>query len=176
MNISGLTAVFILAAAAFLIWHEKSRQRNISQEYDEMQLRNRAKGAWYSFYAMIFFMAFYMILEKTIGFALLSAADALFLGTVVSGSVNAGYSIFHDSYYGMNRSGGRSRGFLLLIAVMDAVSAFTLARLAAAGTFSDIRQTITDERILIALCFPLFTTILAATLIRSMRREEEDDE
>ena len=176
MNISGLTAVFILAAAAFLLWHEKNRQKNISREYDEMQLRLRAKGAWYAFYTMIFFMGLYMILEKTAGFALFTAADALFLGAVVSGSVNAGYSILHDSYYGMNRSGGRGRGFLLLIAVMEIIAVFTLVRLAAAGAFSDLRHTIHDERILIVLCLPLFTTILTATLIRSLRREEEDDE
>jgi hypothetical protein len=51
-----------------------------------------------------------------------------------------------------------------------------LTRLLAAGAFSDIRKTIQDDRILIVLCLPLFTTILAATLIRGMRREEEDDE
>ena len=176
MSMSSLTAVLILAAAVLLILLEKGRQRRISTEYDEMQLRLRAKGAWYAFSAMIFFMALYMILEKGTGFALLSASDALFLGAIVSGSVNAGYCILHDSYFGMNRSGGRGRAFLLLIAVMEAFSLFMLTRLLAAGAFSDIRKTIQDDRILIVLCLPLFTTILAATLIRGMRREEEDDE
>ena len=45
MSMSSLTAVLILAAAALLILLEKSRQRRISTEYDEMQLRLRAKGA-----------------------------------------------------------------------------------------------------------------------------------
>ena len=75
MNASIPIAVGFAAAAVFMIWHEKSRQKRISQEYDEMQLRIRGKGAWYSFYSIILYMALYMLLEKAGGFALLSAAD-----------------------------------------------------------------------------------------------------
>ena len=107
MKFSIPVAAGFIVVALFLIWHEKSRQKRIDQEYDEMQLRFRAKGAWYAFYAMILFMAVYLILESS-GFSLLTAADALFLGAVVCGSVNVGYSILHDSYYGLNRTGGRN--------------------------------------------------------------------
>ena len=56
MNYSIPIAVGFMAVAAFMIWHEKSRQKRISQEYDEMQLRIRGKGAWYSFYSIILYM------------------------------------------------------------------------------------------------------------------------
>ena len=36
-------------------------------------------------------------------------------------------------------------------------------------------ETIRDERVLIVLCLPLFTTILVTTLIRRLHPEEEDD-
>ena len=175
MNASIPIAVGFAAAAVFMIWHEKSRQKRISQEYDEMQLRIRGKGAWYSFYSIILYMALYMLLEKAGGFALLSAADALFLGVIVCGSVNVGYTIMHDSYYGMDRTGNRNMLFLAIIAVMEVLGIYMLIRLARGGVFSDLTKTIRDERILIVLCLPLFTTILIATLLRRAHPEEEDD-
>ena len=150
MKFSIPVAAGFIVVALFLIWHEKSRQKRIDQEYDEMQLRFRAKGAWYAFYAMILFMAVYLILESS-GFSLLTAADALFLGAVVCGSVNVGYSILHDSYYGLNRTGGRNILFIGLIAIMEIVSVCMLVRMAAEGCFADLTPTIRDDRILIVL-------------------------
>ncbi len=175
MNTSIPLAVGFIVVAVFMVLYEKKRQKRISDEYDEMQLRIRGKGAWYSFYAMIFYMAAYMILEKATGFAMLSAADAVFLGVIICGSVNVGYSILHDSYYGLNRSGASSLIFLVIMVVMEAVSIVVLIRLAGSGILKGWRQTIVDERILIVLCLPLFTTILAATAARRLQPEEEDD-
>lgn len=169
-----MTALFI-AAAAFVIWHEKNRQKRISQEYDEMQLRIRGKGAWYSFYTVILYMAVYMLLEKAAGFAMLTAADALFLGTIACGSVNAGYSILHDSYYGMEQTGRQNRLFIGIVAVMEVMGVFVLVRLIQEGVLRGWSETIRDDRILIVLCLPLFTTILTATAIRRLHPEEEDD-
>ena len=175
MNYSIPIAVGFMAVAAFMIWHEKNRQKRISQEYDEMQLRIRGKGAWYSFYAMILFMAVYMLLEKASGFAMLTAADALFLGAVLCGSVNVGYSILHDSYYGLDHTGGQNLLFLGIVAVMEVLGIFMLVRLLSEGIVKGWSETIRDERILIVLCLPLFTTILVTTLIRRLHPEEEDD-
>lgn len=175
MNASIPMAAGFIAVAVFLIWHEKSRQKRIEQEYDEMQLRIRGRGAWYAFYTMILYMAVYMVLEKAFGFFLLTPADALFLGTIICGSVNVGYSILHDSYYGMNRSGRGNTGFLLIVAAMEVLGIVMLVRLVSGGILKDLTQPIRDERLLPVLCLPLFTTILAFTLYRRMHPEEEDD-
>ena len=175
MEASIPVAAGFIAVAVFMIFYEKNRQKRITREYDEMQIRIRGKGAWYAFYSMVLYMAVYMILEKGFGFRMLSASDALFLGVMVSGSVVVGYAILHNSYYGMNQTGRRNLMFILIIAVMEIVSIFMLVRLCRAGVFSSLSQPITDERILIVLCLPLFTTILIASLVSRMRPEEEDD-
>lgn len=175
MNYSILMAVGFIAAAAVLIWLEKNRQKRISQEYDEMQLRIRGKGAWYSFYTVLFYTAAYMLLEKAAGFCMLSAANALLLGAILCGSVNVGYSILHDSYYGLERTGRQNGLFLVIVAVMEAAGIFMLVRLVSEGAFKGWTQPVEDERIMMVLCLPLFTTILATTLLRRLRPEEEDD-
>jgi len=50
-----------------------------------------------------------------------------------------------------------------------------LVRLCRAGVFRSMSEPVTDERILIVLCLPLFTTILAASFVSRIRPEEEDD-
>ncbi len=173
MSASVLMAVCIIAIAVGLIFYEKKRQKKIDQAYDEMQLRIRGEGAWYAFYTMVFYMAACMILEKCAGIRILSASDALFLGTVISGSVLAGYTILHDSYFGMNRSS--NKGFLLLIGVMEIFCVVMLVSLAREGIFRDLTKPAEDERIVTVLCIPLFTTILGASLYRSVHKTEEDE-
>ena len=75
----------------------------------------------------------------------------------------------------MNQTGRRNLMFIVIIAVMEIVSVFMLVRLCRAGVFSSLSQPITDERILIVLCLPMFSTILIASLVSRMRPEEEDD-
>jgi hypothetical protein len=48
-----------------------------------------------------------------------------------------------------------------------------LVKLFAEGVFKDLRTPCQDDRMLIVLCIPLFTTILATTLIRRIKPEEE---
>ena len=167
--ISFLPVVFVV----IVIVHEKLRQNKIRNEYDEMQLAIRGKGAWYGFYTLILYWAVCFFAEKTCDFHFLNAANAVFLGIMISGSVIVGYSILHDSYYGMNRAGSRNAAFLAVIAVIEVVAVVFLIRLLAEGVFADLRTPCRDERMMIVLCIPLFTTILATTLIRRMKPEEE---
>ena len=175
MNTMAPLAAGFIAVAVILILREKGRQKRIEQEYDEMQVRIRGKGKWYAFYTMVLFMGVYMVLEAGTGFSLLSPAKALFLSCMVSGSVNVGYTILHDSYYGMNWRSSRSVVFLSLIGVLEVTGIVLLVKLASAGAFKDLTRTIEDERIMIVLCLPLFTTILVTTLIRRLRPAEEED-
>lgn len=167
--ISFIPVIFV----AIVIVCEKLRQNKIRSEYDEMQLEIRGRGAWYGFYAMILYWAACFLLEQALDVHFLTAAHAVFLGVMISGSVIVGYSILHDSYYGMNRAGSRNAAFLAVIAVIEAVAVVFLVKLFAEGVFKDLRTPCKDDRMLIVLCIPLFTTILAATLIRRIKPEEE---
>ncbi len=167
--ISFIPVIFV----AIVIVCEKLRQNKIRNEYDEMQLEIRGRGAWYGFYAMILYWAVCFLLEQALDVHFLTAVNAVFLGVMISGSVIVGYSILHDSYYGMNRAGSRNAAFLAVIAVIEVVAVVFLIRLLAEGVFADLRTPCRDERMMIVLCIPLFTTILTTTLIRRMKPEEE---
>ncbi len=166
-----LPIVFVAAA----IFYEKSRQKKINSAYDEMQLRIRGKGAWYGFYGAIIYLAACSILENAFSVHFLSAFHAVFLGVMISGSIIAGYSILHDSYYGMNRTHSWNLAFILLISAADAFCVFYLIRMFMEGVFQDLNSICTDERLIAALCIPLLTTILVTTLIRHLKPEEEDE-
>ena len=172
---SNLISFLPVAFVVIVIVHEKLRQNKIRNEYDEMQLAIRGKGAWYGFYTLILYWAVCFFAEKTCDFHFLNAANAVFLGIMISGSVIVGYSILHDSYYGMNRAGSRNAAFLAVIAVIEAVAVVFLVKLFAEGVFKDLRTPCKDDRMLIVLCIPLFTTFLTATLIRRIKPEEEVD-
>ena len=61
-----------------------------------------------------------------------------------------------------------------MICVVEALCVFQLIRLAAEGLFRDLSAPCTDDRLMIVLCIPLFTTILVTTLIRHLKPEEEE--
>ena len=172
--ISFLPVVFVV----IVIVYEKYRQKNIrsEKEYDEMQLEIRGKGAWYGFYTLILYWAVCFLLEQALNVHFLSASNAVFFGIMISGSVIAGYSILHDSYYGMNRTGSKNGFFLVMIALIEAAAVVILVKMAGEGVFQDFSKTCTDERLLILLCLPMFTTILTATLIRRLKPEEKGEE
>ena len=172
-----MSKVFSFLPVAFVvvvIVYEKFRQKGIRNEYDEMQLEIRGRGAWYGFYAMILYWACCFILENTFGLRFLTAGNAVFLGIMISGSVVVGYSILHDSYYGMNRSGSKNLYFLCLIAVIEFICVAIFIAMLRSGVFSDLKTPCADERIMLVLCIPMFTTILITTLIRRLKPEEED--
>ena len=171
---SALLTLIPVAFVVVVIVYEKLRQNKIRNEYDEMQLEIRGRGAWYGFYAGIFYWAACFVAETVFEVRFLTASNAVFLGIMISGSVIAGYSILHDSYYGMNRSGSRNLAFLIIIAAIEAACLIFLVRLIREGLFSDLKRPCSDERLIVLLCIPMFTTILVTTLIRRLRPEEED--
>ncbi len=173
---SNLISFLPVAFVVIVIVHEKLRQNKIRNEYDEMQLAIRGKGAWYGFYTLILYWAVCFFAEKTCDFHFLNAANAVFLGIMISGSVIVGYSILHDSYYGMNRTGSRNGFFLAVIAAIEAVSIIYLVLMIREGMFADFQVPCTDERLIVLLCIPMFTTILITTLIRRLSPEEEGEE
>ena len=172
---SSLFSLIPIAFVVIVIVYEKFiRQKKIRDDYDEMQLSIREKGAWYGFYILIVYLGVLYVLEGILEFRFLTGAHAVFLGIMLSGSVIAGYSILHDSYYGMNRSRSRNYPFFAVLIVIEAVSIFYLIRLVREGMFSDLRTACADDRLMIVLCIPLFTTILVTTLIRHLKPEEEE--
>ena len=174
---SNLISFLPVVLVVIVIVYEKYRQNNIRSEkaYDEMQLEIRGRGAWYGFYSMILYWAVCFLMEQTLNVHFLSAANAVFLGIMISGSVIAGYSILHDSYYGMNRNGSRNGFFLAVIVLIEAAAVVVLVKMAGEGVFQDFSKTCTDERLLILLCLPMFTTILITTLIRRLKPEEGEE-
>lgn len=166
----------VLFVAIVIIW-EKFRQKNVrtQKQYDEMQLEIRGKGAWYGFYTLIVYWAVCSLAENVLDIHFLSASNAVFLGIMTGGSAMTGYSILHDSYYGMNMTGSRSIRFLSVIAVIEACAIVYLIMLILDGVFADLHIPCTDGRLLIVLCIPMFTTILVTTLIRRMRPEEGEE-
>ncbi len=168
-------SVIPFALVVIAIIYEKSRQKKLSNEYDEMQLRIRGKSAWYAFYGSVFYLAVVYIIENVFSIRFLSSFYAVFLGVMISGCILVGYSIMHDSYYGMNRSGSRNLFFILLIGAADTGCVICFVRMLMEGVFRDLKTPCTDDRLVIVLCIPLLTTILVTTLIRHLKPEEEEE-
>ena len=164
------------AFVVIVIVYEKFRQKKIQMKYDEMQLEIRGRGAWYGFYALILYWAVIFLMESIAGFRFLTAGSAVFLGVMVSGSVIVGYSILHDSYYGMNVSGSGNIFFIVVIAAIETVCVVYLILLVNEGMFADLKTVCTDSRLMLPMCIPMFTTILVTTLIRRLGPGEEGDE
>ncbi len=158
-----------------VIFYEKIKQNKISNKYDEMQLRIRGKSAWYGFYSSVFYLAVCYFAEKIFDIHVLTASDAVFLGIMISGSVIVGYSILHDSYYGLNWKNSRNVIFLIIIAAVDVFLIYSLAGLIMDGALKDLKTPCTDHRMMPVLCMPILTTILITTLIRHIRPEEEEE-
>ncbi len=171
-NLFSILPVLFVAA---MILFEKKKQKKIDDKYDEMQLRIRGKSAWYGFYASAFYMAVLIFAEKSFGFYFLTGANAVFLGVMLGGSVMIGYSILHDSYYGMDRSRSYNTMFLFMIGVMEVVAVLNLVRLIENGAFRDLTIPCNDDRLMVVECIPVFTSILLTTLMKHLRKEEAEE-
>lgn len=174
MDMKNLITILPVIFVVIVVICEKFRQKKIRNEYDEMQLGIRGKGAWYGFYALVVYWGVCALAERSFGLRFLSAGNAVFLGLMIAGSVIIGYSILHDSYYSMTWSSSSSLYFLCLIGAIDALSILFLIVMARGGAFSDLGTPCTDDRLMLVMCIPLFTTILVATLIRRLKPEEEE--
>lgn len=164
----------VLLLIIVIAYEKFFRQKRIRSEYDEMQLELRGRGAWYGFYVSVLYFGGLFLLENLSGFRFLTASNAVFLGVMISGSVIVGYSILHDSYYGMNRSNSRNYPFLAVISGIEVCCVICLVSLIREGLFRDLSIPCEDSRLMIVLCIPLFTTILVTTLIRHLKPEEEE--
>ena len=174
---SNLISFLPIAFVVIVIVCEKFRQKNVrsEKEYDEMQLEIRGRGAWYGFYSLILYWAACFLFESALEIHFLTATNAVFFGIMISGSVIVGYSILHDSYYGMNQPGSRNGVFLVVIAAIEVFGIYFLVKMIGEGIFKNLKTPCTDDRLMIILYLPLFTTILIATLFRCLKPEEVDE-
>lgn len=124
MSDKGFEAIGILTGFAvgvilsLFILRSLTKNHRLRTEYDEMQKRVRGDAYMYGFYAIVFFEALLGIAEL---FLTIPAEPLVlhFMAILIGVTVQAGYSIWHDAYVGLNTQKNR---FLIAMVLIGGIN------------------------------------------------------
>ena len=160
--------VGIMIAAFFLT--RKSRKKEC--EYDEMQLKIRAKG-----YQIGFFTALILILLLVFAFEmnLLTFATpgfAIYAVLIISVTVFAIYCILHDAFLSIS---GNAKSYLGIISMVVLIEGAATVRYAVEGELLENGQ-LTFGSSAPALMFICFLAILVTLIVKTIQNGKEAEE
>ncbi len=171
MNWNTILALMILLAVMIGAWVLLRKSRKTS-EYDEMQLKIRARGYRIGFYtalillaALILFSEMNLLTLVTPGFA----AGAVLMVTVV---VFAVYCIVHDAFVDFRGNAKSQIGIYTAIVILDGIT--TIRYLVSGELPANGKLTFGNGSP--ALMFAGFLVILVTLIVKTLRNRKEAEE
>ncbi len=107
----------VMIAAWFLF--RKSWKKEC--EYDEMQLKIRAKGYQVGFYTALFLMLVLVLLSELNWLTVVTPGFAVYAALMVSVTVFAVYCILHDAFLAVHGNANRYFGLFGMIVVLEGI-------------------------------------------------------
>lgn len=147
-----------------------NKNRGLRTEYDEMQKIARGEAYMYGFFALIAAEAIFGI-AKCFGPLPLEPVAEHFLVILIGVTVQAGYSILHDAYIGLNTQTTRFTVSMIVIGLFNlavAVLAWAEGRMIVDGI---LQAPFTNFMV-----FVMFMILAVISLVKKSRDEREDAE
>ncbi len=172
MNRGTVLALGILVGVMIAAWLLSRKAMKKNNEYDEMQLKIRAKGYQIGFYTALLLMMIVILLYELNWLTVVTPGFAVYAALIVSVTVFSIYCILHDAFISI-RGDGRSQ-----------IAVFSLVVLAEG--FACVRY-ITDGELMKdgiltfdcgapALMFLCFLAILITLIVKTVRNRKEAEE
>ena len=160
--------VGVMVAAWFL--SRKAMQKNC--EYDEMQLKIRAKGYQIGFFAALILMLCLVLLWETGLLTVVTPGFAIYAAMLISVTVFAIYCILHDAFLAINGKPNLYIGIFSAIVLLQ--GATTVRYLMEGEILEDGKLTFGSGAP--ALMFVCFLAILITLIVKTVRNRKEAEE
>ncbi len=123
MTIGTIMAIGIMVGVMIAAWFLSRKSLKKECEYDEMQLKIRAKGYQIGFYTALFLMLVLILLSELNLLTLATPGFAVFTALLISVTVFAVYCILHDAFLAVRGNANRYFGLFGIITLLEGVSA-----------------------------------------------------
>ena len=163
--ILGLMILLMIAAWVLL------RKKRCTEQYDERQLRIRAKGYQIGFFTALFLMSILAMLFETECLTVITPGLAALTALMISVTVFAVYCINHDAFLAI-RGDGKSQialyTIIVLVEIANIIRHIVMGELMVNGK---VEFTI-GSAIVVGLCF----LVMLITLLLKIRRDKKEVE
>ena len=160
--------VGVMIAALFLSRKAQKKER----EYDEMQLKIRAKGYQIGFYTALFLMIVLILLCELNCLTVVTPGFAVYTALIISVTVFAIYCILNDAFLAIR---GKANRYFMMFGMVVALEGFVFVRSVMDGkVLEDGKLTFgSGAPAVMAVCF---LAILITLAVKTVRNRKEADE
>lgn len=171
MSTGTVMALGIMAGVMIAAWFLSRKARKRDCEYDEMQLKIRAKGYQIGFHTALCLIMVLILLSELDWFTFFTPGFAAFAALIISVTIFAVYCILHDAFVGLRSN---PRQYVILFSIVILAQALGALRYWTAGellengrlTFGSGASTV------MVVCF----LAILITLIVKMRQDGKEAE
>lgn len=171
MSTGSMVALGILAGVMIAAW-ALSRKSRKTTEYDEMQLKIRAKGYQIGFYtALLLQMVMILLLELDV-LTMVTPGFAAFAVLMISVVVFAIYCILHDAFIAVR---GKTRSYIWIFSLVILADGFTTVRHLTDGGLTDGGKLTFSAGSSALVCLG-FLAVLITLIVKTVRDGKEAEE
>ena len=165
--VMGIIAGIIVAAVALML-----RNRKKECEYDEMQLKIRAKGYQIGFFTALILMLCLILLWEADLLTVVTPGFAIYAALLVSVTVFAVYCILHDAFLAVR---GKPNSYIGIFSAIVLLEGAATVRFLMEGEMLENGK-LTFSSGAPALMFVCFLAVLITLIVKTVRNRKEAEE
>ena len=172
MNTGTVLALGILVGVMITAWLLSRKAMKKNCEYDEMQLKIRAKGYQIGFFTALGLLVVLILLLELNAFSFVTPGFAVYAILMISVVVFAAYCILHDAFISV-RGDGRSQ--IIVFSLVVLAEGLASIRYITEGEFLKTGTLAFDSGAPV-LMFICFLAILITLIVKTVRNRKEAEE
>ena len=165
-------AIGIMVGVMIAAWFLSRNSRKKECEYDEMQLKIRAKGYQIGFYTALALMLILILLSELNLLTVATPGFAVYTALLISVTVFAVYCILHDAFLAIRGNPSRYFSLFGVITLLEGIAA--VRYLAKGEMLEDGKLTFGGGAP--AVMFICFLAILITLVVKTVRNRKEAEE
>lgn len=172
MNTGTAMALGIMVGVMIAAWALTRQARKKDCEYDEMQLKIRAKGYQIGFFtALILLLALVLLSEMNLLTAV-TPGFAAYAALILSVTVFAIYCILHDAFLSVR---GKAVNYICIFSIVILTEGFVAIRYAAEGSLLEDGKLAFRGGAPAVMCI-CFLAVLITLIVKTIRNRKEAEE
>ncbi len=172
MNTGTVLALGLLVGVMIAAWFLSRKAMKKNCEYDEMQLKIRAKGYQIGFYTALVLMMIVVLLYELNWLTAVTPGFAVFAALIISVTVFTIYCVLHDAFISVRGDGKNQIAVFSLVVLAEGLASIrfiTEGELLKSGTLTfDCGAPI--------MMFICFLAILITLIVKTVRNRKEAEE
>ena len=172
MNTGSVMALGIMVGVMIAAFYLTRKGRKKESEYDEMQLKIRAKGYQIGFYTALFLIMLLVFAFEMNLITFVTPGFAVFAILIISVTVFVIYCILHNAFLSIS---GNAKSYLGIISMVVLIEGIVTVRYAISGELLENGQ-LGFGGGAPALMFVCFLAILITLIVKTIRNGKEAEE